>query len=144
MSPSKADERPKLSSIHNLLANNSLAAGRSGLSHEARRDSAKHEAERNPESESGGSKHLLFGPPDLKIRYSDNVAMRCRAPRPTVLCRGYRKPLFAGGTDGGDGGAFAAGADSLPFSRAASTLSRTLSGGCNIPLPETSCAASTV
>ena len=38
---------------------------------------------------------------------------------------------------------FVGGADSFPFSRAVS-LSRPLSGGCNIPLPEISCAASTV
>ena len=51
-----------------------------------RRDSAKHEAERNAENESGGPKHSLFGPPDLKIRYADNVAKGVVIPaRPSFV-----------------------------------------------------------
>ena len=62
--------------------------------------------------------------------------------RPSTLS--YRKPVFAGGVGGGDEGAFAAGTASLPFSRGVSALSRLLSDGRSIPLPDTSCAASTV
>ena len=47
----------------------------------------------------------------------------------TVLAGAYRKPVFAGGAGGDGGGAFATGADSLPFSREGSALSRPLSGG---------------
>src|SRR6266446_3315228 len=66
-------------------------------------------------------------------RFGNSPFRQCRdgrgAPRLTVLAEAYRKPVFAGGAGGGNGGAFAAGADSLPFSRPASTLSRPLSGG---------------
>jgi len=66
-------------------------------------------------------------------------------PRPARLRGGtYRKLVLAGGEGGDEAGNFAAGAESLPFSRAESALSRLLSGGCRIPLPATSCAASTV
>jgi hypothetical protein len=125
----KARGGPKLSSSYNLLFDNGLEL-RSGLA-AARFKAGFCEAfGRTPcWNANRAARTNLSGPPDIGVR----------DPR-----RGdaYREPGLVAGPPGVEAGALTGGA-SLPFSRT-SDFSRVLSGCCSIPLPDTSCAASTV
>jgi len=124
-SPSKADAGPPSARTRNWRAANDLRQAARTLLAPHHSNSARPLAERHTKREWATRTFCV------------------RTARSKLLSRGlpYRNPVLAGGVGGWGGFAGAAGA-SLPFSFA---VSMGASRSCfNIPLPDTSCAASTV